>query len=152
MIFIHVAKRKPSTALFITHGNPLKKYQFFKKTLGFTLIELIVVMTIIALLISIAVPRYFHSVEHAKEATLKQTLSVVRVAIDKFYGDNDRYPSSIAELVNRKYIRKLPLDPITDSTETWVIESPSMNTTGEVYDIKSGAPGKSIDGSFYADW
>ena len=76
--------------------NPLKKY------LGFTLIELIVVMTIIALLISIAVPRYFHSVEHAKDATLKQTLSVMRVAIDKFYGDNNRYPNSIVELVEKK--------------------------------------------------
>ena len=130
----------------------MKTPQFFKKTLGFTLIELIVVMTIIALLISIAVPRYFHSVDHAKEATLKQTLSVVRVAIDKFYGDNDRYPSSISELVSKKYIRKLPVDPITESTETWVIEAPSMDSTGAVFDIKSGAPGKAKDGTAYADW
>ena len=139
-------------ARFITHGKFVKTPQFFKKTLGFTLIELIVVMTIIALLISIAVPRYFHSVEHAKEATLKQTLSVVRVAIDKFYGDNDRYPSSISELVSKKYIRKLPVDPITESTETWVIEAPSMDSTGAVFDIKSGAPGKAKDGTAYADW
>jgi general secretion pathway protein G len=139
-------------ARFITHGKFVKTPQFFKKTLGFTLIELIVVMTIIALLISIAVPRYFHSVDHAKEATLKQTLSVVRVAIDKFYGDNDRYPSSISELVSKKYIRKLPVDPITESTETWVIEAPSMDSTGAVFDIKSGAPGKAKDGTAYADW
>ena len=152
MIFIHEARRKPSMARFITHGKFVKTPQFFKKTLGFTLIELIVVMTIIALLISIAVPRYFHSVDHAKEATLKQTLSVVRVAIDKFYGDNDRYPSSISELVSKKYIRKLPVDPITESTETWVIEAPSMDSTGAVFDIKSGAPGKAKDGTAYADW
>ena len=139
-------------ARFITHGKFVKTPQFFKKTLGFTLIELIVVMTIIALLISIAVPRYFHSVDHAKEATLKQTLSVVRVASDKFYGDNDRYPSSISELVSKKYIRKLPVDPITESTETWVIEAPSMDSTGAVFDIKSGAPGKAKDGTAYADW
>ena len=139
-------------ARFITHGKFVKTPQFFKKTLGFTLIELIVVMTIIALLISIAVPRYFHSVDHAKEATLKQTLSVVRVAIDKFYGDNDRYPSSISELVSKKYIRKLPVDPVTESTETWVIEAPSMDSTGAVFDIKSGAPGKAKDGTAYADW
>ena len=139
-------------ARFITHGKFVKTPQFFKKTLGFTLIELIVVMTIIALLISIAVPRYFHSVDHAKEATLKQTLSVVRVAIDKFYGDNDRYPSSISELGSKKYIRKLPVDPITESTETWVIEAPSMDSTGAVFDIKSGAPGKAKDGTAYADW
>ena len=134
-------------ARFIILGKPVKTSQFFKRILGFTLIELIVVMTIIALLISIAVPRYFHSVDHAKEATLKQTLSVVRVAIDKFYGDNDRYPSSISELVSKKYIRKLPVDPITESTETWVIEAPSMDSTGAVFDIKSGAPGKAKDGT-----
>jgi general secretion pathway protein G len=110
-------------APYTRHGDSLKIYKFYKRALGFTLIELIVVMTIIALLISIAVPRYFHSVEHAKEATLKQTLSVVRVAIDKFYGDNERYPSSISELVSKKYIRKLPVDPITESTETWILEN-----------------------------
>jgi len=130
----------------------MKNYQFIKKQYGFTLIELIVVMTIIALLISISVPRYFHSVENAKEATLKQTLSVVRVAIDKFYGDNDRYPSSISELVSKKYIRAMPLDPITGSTETWVTYAPDKNDTGEVYDIKSGALGKAKDGTAYADW
>ena len=78
---------------------------FRKTSRGFTLIELMVVMTVIALLISIAVPRYFHSVEKAKEATLKQSLSVMRIAIDKFYGDNERYPESIKELVTKKYIR-----------------------------------------------
>ena len=139
-------------ARFIILGKPVKTSQFFKRILGFTLIELIVVMTIIALLISIAVPRYFHSVEHAKEATLKQTLGVVRVAIDKFYGDNDRYPSSIAELVSKKYIRNMPIDPITESTQTWVIEGPTMESTGAVFDIKSGAPGKAKDGTAYADW
>jgi general secretion pathway protein G len=119
---------------------------------GFTLIELMVVMTVIALLISIAVPRYFHSVEQAKEATLKQSLSVMRVAIDKFYGDNDRYPASISELVSKKYIRAVPVDPITESTETWVTQAPNLDTRNAVFDIKSGAPGTAKDGSAYADW
>ena len=119
---------------------------------GFTLIELMVVMTLIALLISIAVPRYFHSVDRAKEATLKQSLSVMRVAIDKFYGDNDRYPVSIKELVTKKYIRAVPVDPITDSAETWVMQSPNLDTTGAVFDIKSGAPGIAKDGTAYAEW
>ena len=76
----------------------------------------------------------------------------MRVAIDKFYGDNDRYPSTIAELVSKKYIRKMPIDPITESTETWVIEGPNMESSGTVFDIRSGAPGKAKDGTAYADW
>ena len=130
----------------------MKKYNPLKKHLGFTLIELIVVMTIIALLISIAVPRYFHSVEHAKDATLKQTLSVMRVAIDKFYGDNNRYPNSIVELVEKKYIRAVPVDPVTESSETWVTQAPNTEVGGGIFDIKSGAIGKSKDGTPYAEW
>jgi len=130
----------------------LKSQPFNKISRGFTLIELMVVMTVIALLISIAVPRYFHSVEQAKEATLKQSLNVMRVAIDKFYGDNDRYPTSINELVTKKYIRAVPLDPITESTETWVIQAPSLDTVGAVFDIKSGATGTAKDGTSYAEW
>ena len=128
-------------------SSPIKKI-----SRGFTLIELMVVMTVIALLISIAVPRYFNSVEKAKEATLKQSLSVMRVAIDKFYGDNDRYPASIKELVTKKYIRAVPVDPITESTETWVTQAPGMETSNAVFDIKSGAPGTAKDGSAYAEW
>ena len=124
----------------------------YKLSRGFTLIELMVVMTVIALLISIAVPRYFHSVEKAKEATLKQSLSVMRVAIDKFYGDNDRYPASINELVIKKYIRAVPVDPITESAETWVTQAQSLDNSNVVFDIKSGAPGKAIDGTSYAEW
>ena len=119
---------------------------------GFTLIELMVVMTVMALLISIAVPRYFHSVEKAKEATLKQSLSVMRSAIDKFYGDNERYPASLTELVIKKYIRAVPMDPITESSETWVTQSPSVDVSNAVFDIKSGATGTAKDGTAYAEW
>ena len=142
---------------FMSKCQDLKQFQMVFQSLnkisrGFTLIELMVVMTVIALLISIAVPRYFHSVEKAKEATLKQSLSVMRVAIDKFYGDNDRYPASIKELVTKKYIRAVPVDPITESTETWVAQAPGMETSNAVFDIKSGAPGTAKDGSAYAEW
>jgi general secretion pathway protein G len=131
--------------------NLTQSKSFKKNSHGFTLIELMVVMTVIALLISIAVPRYFHSVEQAKEATLKQSLTIMRVAIDKFYGDNERYPASIKELVTKKYIRAVPIDPVTESTETWVTQSPSLDTTGAVFDIKSGATGNAKDGTAYAD-
>jgi general secretion pathway protein G len=164
------APKKPLMARFITLGelmkenkkllikcNGLNKLRPLSKPLqkisrGFTLIELMVVMTVIALLISIAVPRYFHSVEKAKEATLKQSLSVMRVAIDKFYGDNDRYPESLSELVTKKYVRAVPVDPITESTETWVLQAPSLDVSNAVFDIKSGAPGYAKDGTAYAEW
>lgn len=142
---------------FLIKSRDLSKFQlifkpFKKNSLGFTLIELMVVMTIIALLISIAVPRYFKSVEQAKEDVLKQSLNVMRVAIDRFYGDNDRYPLSIKELVTKKYIRMVPVDPITESNETWVTLSSGLDSTEEVFDIKSGALGTAKDGSAYADW
>jgi len=133
-------------------NNLSKNHQFIQISRGFTLIELMVVMTIIALLISIAVPHYFNSVQHAKEATLKQSLGVMRVAIDKFYGDNGRYPESIAELVTKKYIRAMPVDPITESSETWIMQPPSLDIGGAVYDIKSGATGTAKDGTSYAEW
>lgn len=120
---------------------------------GFTLIELIVVLTVLALLLTIAVPRYFSHIEHAKEATLKQDLSVMRDAIDKFHGDKGRYPDQLDELVSARYIRTIPVDPITESASTWrVIPPTDTEAKGAVYDIKSGADGKSADGTPYGDW
>lgn len=141
----------------IMHGNEMKankhnRQKLKQSVIGFTLIELMVVMTVIALLISIAVPRYFHSIDNAKEATLKQSLSVMREAVDKFYGDYERYPNSIQELVTKKYIRAMPVDPITETAESWVIISPGLDATGSVYDIKSGAVGNAKDGSAYSEW
>jgi general secretion pathway protein G len=115
---------------------------------GFTLIELLVVMAIIATLLSIAAPRYFTHLDRAREVTLRETLLVVRDAIDKFHADNDRYPVELSELVSKRYLRKLPLDPISDSTDTWLIVPPPGEPTG-VWDIKSGAGG---EGSPYAQW
>jgi general secretion pathway protein G len=117
------------------------------------LIELIVVLTVLALLLTIAVPRYYSHIEHAKEATLKQDLSVMRDAIDKFHGDKGRYPDQLDELVSARYIRNIPVDPITESATTWRIVPPTdTEAKGAVYDIKSGADGKSADGSPYGEW
>lgn len=119
---------------------------------GFTLIELIVVMAIIALLLTLAVPRYFNSVENSREAVLKQNLAQVRDALDKYYGDNGKYPDSLEDLVKKKYLRSMPEDPITESTTTWVIVPPEDETKGAVYDIKSGAEGNGRDGKPFKDW
>ena len=119
---------------------------------GFTLIELLVVLSIIALLLTIAVPRYFNSVDKAKEAVLKENLTQLRSGIDQFYADRGAYPSRIDELVDKKYLRSVPLDPITESKTSWVIVPPRDPALSGVYDGKSGANGEARDGSRYADW
>lgn len=121
---------------------------------GFTLIELIVVLAILAALLSIAAPRYFMHVERAKEATLMQNLNVMRDAIDKFYADKGRYPEGLEELVTERYLRNLPIDPITDSDTTWVLLPPPLDAQieGGVYDVRSGAPGEGANGKPFAQW
>ncbi len=126
--------------------------RLFSKNNGFTLIELLVVMAIIATLLSIAVPRYFHSLEKSKEAVLKEDLNIMRDAIDKFYGDNGKYPDALDDLVSKKYLRAIPPDPITDSATSWVVTPPEDALSGSVYDIHSGATGNGRDGQPYIAW
>jgi len=121
---------------------------------GFTLIELIVVMAIIATLLTIAVPRYFQSLERSREAALKQTLAVTRDAIDKYHGDTGRYPQSMEELVTKHYLRKRPFDPVAESDRSWVVVPPTPDAAakGALFDLKSGAEGPGLDGTPYSQW
>jgi general secretion pathway protein G len=120
---------------------------------AFTLVELLIVLALIATLLTIALPRYFGSLDRSKEVALKQTLAATRDAIDKFFTDNGKYPDSLPELVDKRYLRSLPLDPITESTTTWtVVPAPDPLVKGEVYDVKSGAPGTASDGKAYAEF
>lgn len=119
---------------------------------GFTLIELLVAMTIIALLLSIVTPRYFNSVSKAEEAVLKEDLSLMRTALDKYRADTGKYPDTLDDLVNKKYLRKLPVDPITKRADTWAVIPPASSERGSVFDIRSGAQGKAKDGTLYGEW
>jgi general secretion pathway protein G len=119
---------------------------------GFTLIELLVVLAIIATLLTLAVPRYFSSVDKSKEAVLKENLYQMRDAIGKYYADRGKYPESLQSLATDKYLRSVPLDPVTDSATTWVVLAPEDPQKGGVYDVKSGAPGKALDGSEFSTW
>ena len=120
------------------------------KARGFTLIELLVVLAIIGGLLSLAAPRYLHRVDLAKETVLMSDLATMRDAVDKFFGDTGRYPASLDELVTRRYLRKIPPDPITESTDSWVLVAPPAPDQGAVYDVKSGAAGKTFDGRPYS--
>lgn len=121
---------------------------------GFTLIELIVVMAIVALLASIAAPRYFQSIERSKENALRTSLNVMRDAIDKFSADKGRYPDSLEELASQRYLRQIPVDPLTGREDSWVVlpPAPDNDLRGGVYDLRSGAAGRGADGRLYADW
>lgn len=121
---------------------------------GFTLIELIVVMAIVALLASIAAPRYFRSVERARENSLRTSLNVMRDAIDQHLADRGRYPESLDELVALRYLRELPEDPVTGRRDSWIALPPPPESawTGALADVRSGAAGRAADGRLYADW
>ena len=112
-----------------------------KKGQGFTLVELMVVMTIIALLISVVVPDYIGKMRRAEEAVLQQDLALMRESLDKHYADTGRYPGSLDELVAKHYLRAIPKDPFTQSAATWVAVPPQDNRKGNVWDVKSGAKG-----------
>lgn len=119
---------------------------------GFTLIELMVVLAVIATLLTLALPRYFSSLARSKEAVLKENLYQMRDMIGKYYADKGRYPESIDVLAAERYLRRVPVDPVTDSSISWVAVPPEDPQKGGVFDVKSGAPGRASDGSAYADW
>lgn len=124
-----------------THASP-----------GFTLIELLVVLAIVSTLLLLVTPRYFNQVESSKETVLRENLRTTRDVLDKFYADTGRYPETLQELVEKKYLRTLPVDPITESSATWQTVPVPEGYQGSIYDIKSGASGQAKDGKSYADW
>ncbi len=119
---------------------------------GFTLIELLVVLAIVATLLLLAVPRYFSTLDRSKEAVLKENLYQMRDAIGKYYADKGRYPESVEALAAEKYLRRVPVDPITDSAATWVAVPPEESQKSGVYDVRSGAPGAAGNGTAYGEW
>lgn len=118
---------------------------------GFTLIELLVVLTILGLLLTLATPRYFHSVDNARETALAENLRITRTAIDQFHADSGRYPEALEELVAHRYLRSLPIDPVTGDA-VWSLVTPPPGTPGRVADLKSRARGIGRNGRPYAQW
>ena len=124
---------------------------------GFTLIELLVVISLIIVLASMGMVQYASSVTRAKEAVLKEDLFRIRDAIDQYYADKNKYPASLEALVSEKYLRQVPVDPITNRAGSWqtvMAEPDPLNPTAEagIYDIRSGAQGSALDGTNYSEW
>lgn len=116
---------------------------------AFTLIEMLIVMAVVALLLTIALPHYFGSLEKSRDLALQENLKVLRVTLDRFFADKGRYPDTLEELVEQKYLRALPVDPITDSPRSWIpIQAKDSDIKG-IADIKSGAHGLAKDGRAY---
>ncbi|MDP5241112.1 prepilin-type N-terminal cleavage/methylation domain-containing protein [Uliginosibacterium sp. 31-16] len=130
------------------HYQPRSTVRNSSSTLsvGFTLIELLVVLAIVALLLSIAAPKYFNHIERAKENTLRQSLAVMRDALDKFEADRGAEPAALEELVSHGYLRQLPEDPFTGTRDSWVIVPPPEGGS-LVHDVHSGADGNAFDGT-----
>lgn len=118
---------------------------------GFSLIELMVVMAIIAALVAIALPRYQGSVDNARLTALKASLRVMRDSIDRYYEDKGRFPETLQELADARYLRDVPVDPLTDSAQTWVLKADEEGDGGGIVDVASGAKGATPQGVVYSD-
>jgi len=119
---------------------------------GYTMIELLVVLAIIAALLTLAAPRYFGNVDKAKEDVLREDLYLMRDAIDKHFMDKGKYPDQLEDLVNGKYLRAIPVDPLTDSAKSWVLEAPADGSPGAVFNVRSSSAQKARDGTTFKDW
>jgi general secretion pathway protein G len=124
---------------------------------GFTLVELMIVMTIIGLLAAIAIPSYIRSVNKAKEAVLKEDLHTMRTAIDSYTVDKEKAPQSLDDLVQAGYLKSIPLDPMSSRSDTWITgQSDSLSdineTQGGIDDVHSGSQGVSSEGTTYNQW
>ena len=158
MTFTRHQQGKPLMARFTRTGKPpggLRR----PHARGFTLIELIVVMAIVALLVSIAAPRYFLSVENAREQSLRTSLRVMRDAIDQFHADKGRFPQSLQELTDSRYLREIPPDPFTGTRDSWVAHEAKTATAtggspgaGGLVDVSSGATEVGLNGEPYRNW
>lgn len=122
---------------------------------GFTLIELLLALLLVALLASLVAPVVTGSIQRAKESTLKENLYVLRKAIDDYYADTGKYPAELDELVQKRYVRKIPRDPMTDSKDTWQLvraDSESGDDSNGIIDLRSGSDAAGSDGTAFKDW
>jgi general secretion pathway protein G len=125
------------------------------RTRGFTLMELLLVMLLLALLASLAAPVVTGGIQRARESTLKEDLYTLRRAIDDYYADTGAYPAELEELVKKRYLRRIPSDPLTEKRDTWLLVRSEDDKSGQangILDIRSGSQERASDGSYFKDW
>jgi len=133
--------------------------EVYSKENGFTLIELVIVFTLIGILVGLGIPQYSNAMRRARESALKENLFQMRNLLEQYYTDKKQYPPSLYTLVEEKYLKKIPADPFTDSTETWV-EIPEELSEDDllsgvipgVADVRSGSEKQALDGTPYSSW
>jgi len=132
------------------------KYQRLKTWLkdrqGYTLIEMMIVISIISILATMALPSFQKQLVRAKETNLRRSLFIMRDTIDQYFADHGRYPGSLQDLETEKYIRQIPMDPLTGSPDTWITIPPEGFAEGNIYDVHSGSNKVSLDGTPYNEW
>ena len=135
-------------------AHPARRRRRPRRSRAFTLLEVLIVISIIGILITLAQPRYQRAVTAAKEATLKEDLFILRDLIDQFYADNGKYPAALNDLAEKKYLRRVPKDPMTGSAESWVLVpfSDDQGQQAGIFDVKSGSEATALDGTRYSDW
>jgi general secretion pathway protein G len=123
---------------------------------GFTLIEMLLALLIVALLASLAVPVVSGGISRARESTLRADLYAIRKALDDFHADNGAYPKELDDLVTKRYLRRIPPDPVTERRDTWVLvrseEQQKTGPAGGIFDVRSGSSDLASDGSYFKDW
>jgi general secretion pathway protein G len=120
---------------------------------GFTVIKLLVVLILSAIMLTLVAPRHFDSLDSSKEKVLRHDLIVMRSAIDEYLRDKNEYPNSLQDLVDGQYLREVPIDPITDRSDSWVFSAPiSDEYGGSIADVFSGSSLTSSEGTSYAEW
>ena len=137
-------------ALTIGSGKKIRLSKVWLNKVGFTLVELLVVMAIIATLLSLAAPRYFQHIDRSREAVLRENLATMRDAVDQYHADQGHWPDTLATLVEARYLRAIPFDPITERHDSWQLAAGEEGIG--VRDVASGAAGNAADGTPYADW
>ena len=151
-VFMHHASAAGTALAAVSRRSASPITDHPSRESGFTLIELMVVLAIIALLVSIVAPQYTGRIARAEETVLREDLLVMRDALDKHLADAGRYPTTLEELVSKRYLRNIPSDPFTQTSASWVVVAPADPQKGGVADVQSGAKGVGSNGKPYAEW
>lgn len=149
------AGRLPSMGPNTGIGREMKQ----SREKGFTLIEMLIVFSLIGILVGLGLPQYKNATKRAREAVLKENLFQLRLLINQYYSDKGKYPTSLQTLVDEQYVRSIPEDPMTKSSETWVVvyetqteEDLTFGLELGIIDVSSGSDQKALDGTLYNTW